>query len=544
MTGLKQQRLLSFLQVGLFVGIFALFFNPAYLFHDNIKGDDASYVAHSFTIALDGDLNYCNEVGFDQKGCAEGLSRTAPPHPIGTGIVHAPLVRIFSIFDILGNHPVIKDRQRYIGSWSFFGMFISTSCCFVFGLLLFIWAIESITPSIPRWLILLFAFGYGVPYYIFQRFTMSHGPEFFFLAVVFWSTIRLMAAEGREKYLWLSVLPVAIGMSYLIRPANICVLFAPPLVFMLASNITGVKSTLLNSFNERICLISVSLIVTLIIISLNNNLYGSYFPDARQMYGRPIGRIPVTVGDKANELVNSLKYIPTLIFSSEFGLIFSAPVLVFGTLAAFFLGIGRRTVSLRILYLCCFLVCFGVPLAVVLFWKNTGDAYGYRYLFSIAPVCIMGLVLFYHKYPGRKHALLKNAFLVLIAFAMLGQIFFASSAALTPSKKVNAFGRLEKFSANGYERSLLKSATQVNGWGNMMAKRYPGFLLVQVLNEHQVRQMAQQLKLPADKFEEVFRNMNNSSLAYRFSIAIYGLLMPFVFWFMVRNKKSSFEGGD
>ncbi|MGL6269240.1 MAG: hypothetical protein ACRC2O_15010, partial [Chitinophagaceae bacterium] len=182
----KSKSIIYTLKIGISLLVFWLLFNPAYLFHENIKGDDASYLAHTFTIALDGDLDYCNEVNFNKKGCETGIGRTAPPHPIGTGIVHAPIVKLFSLLDYLQNHPVLKDRDQYVGSWSFLGLFISVTCCFIFGLLFLINAIESFTKVIPRWLILLMASGYGVPYYIFQRFTMSHGPEFLVLAIIFW----------------------------------------------------------------------------------------------------------------------------------------------------------------------------------------------------------------------------------------------------------------------------------------------------------------------------------------------------------------------
>lgn len=539
MPVLKKRGVLKFLELGLFIGLFSLFFNPAYLFHQDIKGDDASYVAHAFTIALDGNLSYCNEINFNQEGCAEGLARTAPSHPIGTGIVHAPLVKLFSLIDLIQEHPVLKDRQQYVGSWSFLGMFISTTCCFMFGLFLLIRAIESLTSSIPRWLILLFAFGYGVPYYVFQRFTMSHGPEFLFLSIILWCTVRLLTEEGKRKHILLFVLPVAIGMSYLIRPANISVIFAPPLIFLLGSRISDRHSGLLRKKMDWIYLISAALVVAGVVISLNKELYGVYFPDSEQMYGHVIRRIPVTFGDKVTEFMSSLKYLPTLLFTSEFGLIFSAPVLVFGSVAALFFGVNMQRLPATVFYLCCFLIYGGVPLSVVLFWKNTGDAYGYRYLFSVAPVAIMGLVLFYHRYPGRKFRVLKKGFLALIAFAMLGQIFFATSSELTPAKKVNAFGRHEKFSANGYELSLLKSVTNVLSWESLLAKRYPGFLVVQVLGEGQVRQIAGKMNLPAEKFEEVFRNISESSLGYRLCIAIYGLLMPFIFWYLVCYGQSA-----
>jgi hypothetical protein len=526
------------LQIGVFIFIFWLLFNPAYLFHENIKGDDASYVAHTFTIALDSDLDYCNEVNFDKKGCSTGKGRTAPSHPIGTGIVHAPIVKLFSVIDILQNHPVLKDRNQYVGSWSFLGLFFSVTCCFIFGILFFINAIESFTDSVPRWLVLLMASGYGVPYYIFQRFTMSHGPEYFTLALIFWSSIKLLSAKGQWKHLLLFLLAASIGLSYLIRPANINVVFIPIMVFLLSGKITGKKLQLMQAPIDRIYLLTSTLIVLLFIISINNSLYQVYFPNSEQMYGFRIGRIPATLQDKLRELWFSIKYIPTIIFSSEFGLVFSAPVLVFGSMAILYFGIDRQRLFGTMFFLICLLIFIGIPLAIVLFWKNTGDAYGYRYLFSIAPISILGLVIFYKNYPGRLFGIPKKLFYALAVFAILGQVFFATSDLLTPVRKMNAFGRLERFSTNDYEISLAKSIVDMKSWEKVMAKRYPGFLAVQVLNEDYIQQVAQKMKLPPDKFTEVFTNIKTTSSVYRLIITIYGIVMPLILWYIIFYRKA------
>jgi hypothetical protein len=523
----------NILKIGISLLVFWLLFNPAYLFHENIRGDDASYLAHTFTIALDGDLDYCNEINFDKQGCETGIGRTAPPHPIGTGIVHAPIVKLFSYIDILQNHPVLKDRHQYIGSWSFLGLFISVTCCFIFGLLFYISAIESFTPAIPRWLILLLVSSYGVPYYIFQRFTMSHGPEFLLLAIIFWCSIKLCTAKDQGKYLLIFLLMVTIGLSYLIRPANINVIFIPAIIFLLSEKIIGKKLRLMQNSIDWISLLSSAIIVLLFIISINKSLYQVYFPNSEQMYGFRIGRIPPTLPDKIQELWVSIKYIPTLIFTSELGLLFSAPVLVFGTLTMFFWGIDRRHLWESIIFLFCFICYIGIPMAVVLFWKNTGDAYGYRYLFSIAPISILGLIMVFRTYPDKFFSIPKKIFYGLSVFAILGQVFFMTSDLLTPTKKMNAFGRMERFSTNDYEVSLLKAIVDAKSWEKLVAKRYPGFLVVQMLDESRVKQVAQKMKLPADKFFEVFKNIKETSFLYRFLISIYGIIVPLILWKIV-----------
>lgn len=532
----KSQIYTNTLKIGISLLVFWLLFNPSYLFHENIRGDDASYLAHTFTIVLDGDLDYCNEVNFDKKGCETDNGRKAPPHPIGTGIVHAPIVKLFSFIDILQNNPVLKDRHQYVGSWSFLGLFISVTCCFIFGLLFYINAIESFTPEIPRWLVLLLVSSYGVPYYIFQRFTMSHGPEFLMLAIIFWCSIKLFSAKGQWKYLLIFLLTVAIGLSYLIRPANINVIFIPAIIFLLSEKIIGKKFRFMQTSIDWIYLLSSAIIVLLFIITINKNLYGVYFPNSEQMYGFRIGRIPPTLADKIRELWVSLKYIPTIIFTSEFGLIFSAPVLVIGTLALFFRAIDRRHLLGSIIFLFCFICYIGIPVAVVLFWKNTGDAYGYRYLFSIAPISILGLIMVFRTYPGKLLSIPKKIFYGLAVFAILGQIFFMTSDLLIPVRKMNTFGRMERFSTNEYEISLIKAIVEVKSWEKLVAKRYPGFIAVQMLDERRVKLVAQKMKLPANKFFEVFENIKNTSFLYRLLISIYGIIVPLVLWKIVSRS--------
>jgi hypothetical protein len=526
------------LQIGIITILFWLLFNPAYLFHGNIKGDDASYVAHTFTIALDGDLDYCNEINFNKKGCLSGTGRTAPPHPIGTGIVHAPFVKLFSFIDVLQDNPVLGDRNQYIGSWSFLGIFISVTCCFIVGLLCYINTIETLTKSFPRWLIMLMVAGYGIPYYIFQRFTMSHGPEFLFLALLLWSSVKILYAEGQKKYFLFFLLALSIGMTYLIRPANINATFIPVIVSLLSEKITGRKEKILRSSTDWLYFSSSFLIILLFVLAINNNLYRVYFPNSEQVYGFRIGRIPESLSDKIRELWDSKKFISTILFSSEFGLVFSAPVLVFGSIAALYLGLKKQQAFISLQFIVAFLLYIGIPFSVVLFWKNPADAYGYRYLYTLAPISILGLCIFFERNNYWLFGIPKKIFVFLSLFAILGQVFYATSEMFTPTKKMNAFGRFEKFSSDGYEKNLAKAVFDIKSWKSVFAKRYPGFLAVQILNENNTRQIAEKMKLPENKFLEVFSNLKKSPAIYKVFITIYGFILPLLFWYILCFRRS------
>ena len=43
-----------------------------------------------------------------------------PTHPIGSGMLAAPFVFIFSLVDRMIEHPVIINHRNYLGSWSLF----------------------------------------------------------------------------------------------------------------------------------------------------------------------------------------------------------------------------------------------------------------------------------------------------------------------------------------------------------------------------------------------------------------------------------------
>ena len=54
--------------------------------------DDASYFFHAYTIGLDFDLDYTNQISNDNNFYNENKSNPVPTHPIGAGLLASPFV--------------------------------------------------------------------------------------------------------------------------------------------------------------------------------------------------------------------------------------------------------------------------------------------------------------------------------------------------------------------------------------------------------------------------------------------------------------------
>src|SRR5260370_18570650 len=79
-------------------------FNKWDLFHGTNKDDASSYVSHAFSIGLDVDLDYRNELVFIYHNSLNP-AETAPSQPMGMGILAAPFVAAFSLIDRANHHP-------------------------------------------------------------------------------------------------------------------------------------------------------------------------------------------------------------------------------------------------------------------------------------------------------------------------------------------------------------------------------------------------------------------------------------------------------
>lgn len=516
--------------------VFALLFNPYYIFYENNIGDDASYVAHTYTFAYDADLNYCNEVAFDSSGCAGKYVRTVPPHPAGLGIINLPIVALFSIADKVNYHIVVTDRKQYIGSIGYLGMFLSVSLCFLIGLLLYKDAIKKVTNTIPKWFILLLLSSYGISFYVFQRFTMNHAQEFFTGALVFWLSVQLAITQKKRDIVFISIiLPIVIGLAYLVRPINFIAIFFPLLIITAIAKPDFYTHRVKKTLFFTMIGVAISLIL---IASFNFKLYGFYFPNSTQMYGFEIDRIPKGFGNKISVLMKLMPNLHLILFSSEFGLWLTSPLLFSGLILLLFQTFKVQGYK-KYLLLFVTLMVIAVPFATVLFWKTVASSYGYRYLFTLAPIAVLGIVLFYKEQSARIQLWFKRLLFPLLVLGMIGQFFFMAVPSLTSKQQINVFGKFDIYSVKGYHSSLVGAFFSVEAWKNLLAKRLPGFVFILATDEATIQK---EIQGGDDKYLKVLsykRQIKKAGSGYVLFILVYSLVFPYlVFRFFLQSKKN------
>ena len=99
--------------------VFSLAFTPAHFLNSDISSyDDTSYLAHAYTLGLDFDLDYTNEIAIRFN-----RNKNLPSHAIGSGILAAPFVGLFGILDRVSSHEVIKKSRSVFRFLVFFLVF-------------------------------------------------------------------------------------------------------------------------------------------------------------------------------------------------------------------------------------------------------------------------------------------------------------------------------------------------------------------------------------------------------------------------------------
>lgn len=445
--------------------------SPAMVFQPLLFGDDASYVAHAMTIAIDFDLDYSNEIATRVRERPSGAS--TPTHPIGPGILAAPFVAAFSLVDRAIGHPVIIERAQFSGTWSFLGFYAASAGALLAGAWFYVRVFSALGVRLSRAFVLLLLAGTGVAFYGLNRFTMGHSFEFAMAGLVLWASV-LLSVHRRWRGLLVGALVLGIVLSILIRPANINIVILPALTWT-ALRVTGVSHRpLLERAETRRLLLFVAPGVLLLML-FNLALYGFVFPSRNQMYGMRSR----SLYEQLTEVVRALPSLRHVLFSSEYGIIFFMPVVPVGIALVLFLvyRASPETASWRLKATTFLLgtLYVSVPMAVVLIWQAHARSYGYRYLFSLIPIGMLGVALWWRRPQTRSHAYLKTLLGMLSTFAVLAQVFFQTGPNLRPSPGLNAFGRDYSHAAVGYGPNVLEAIVSLSAWVHAAIMRFPGF---------------------------------------------------------------------
>jgi hypothetical protein len=473
--------------IALLVAFGLVYIEPMWLFRE-LVADDSSYWAHAATLGLDFDLDYSNEpVQWWNR------DRTIASHPIGSGLLAAPFVAVFSVVDRVLGHPVIDDHGAYLHSWSFFGFFLAALFYFLLGVWLYWRGLRRLFPRLDPRLNLLFALSTGVPFYVLRRATMSHAFEFAGLALAFWAAVELYAAlaEGRGARKWLILAAAAVPLNLAIRIANLNAIFLSHLVVLLVWLFADPDRPAWATVRSALLRLSGWIVVAYLPFAVFNVVFfGSPYPTPSSMYSRGLENvIERSFGEMLVHGIGLVPNIVPLVFSSEFGLLYTNPVLVIGGLYILW-AVAVRLIDRwgppQALAAVGALAYLGFNTAIVLWWQTTATSYGYRYLFPLYPVALFGLVLLLRRVRSHTDdratgigARLRRAALptviALCGLSLVSQTFFSANEALEVRRQVNVFGVEHGASARGYLSRLPGEMLEPGTWATLAARRLIGF---------------------------------------------------------------------
>lgn len=537
------------------VCLFCMVFSPYHvLMKQKLYADDASYLAHGFTLGLDHNLQYDDSVAEWKT-----LNQKAAAHPIGPGVLAAPFIAAFSMLDKLENHAVLHEHAKFQYSWSFFGFIFSSVFFFIAGLYFYVKGAENLHFALSRKHLLFVSSSFGILFYVLFRPVMGHSFEFFTIALCFWASGKMFADVACNKIscIYAVICALSLVLTMQMRPADINVMLLP---FIMFSFLWLVREKPASSCEIKmgfktlaLCIISM-LIWFIPFIFINEQLYGMIYPSSTAMYGMTTNPVPAITNfsdfiHALLVLISRLPQIFTICFSSEFGLAFSSAILLMGTcfLLYFLLENIKKRLWLSLGSLMLVGLYIALPVTITLFWQSLGDAYGHRFLFCLFPIALLGYG-FWHKqitlkykayqnYPF-KEKFLQVLTLALCCYSLLGNALFGLNNDLMYKPGVpNSFGR-EGGSAMGYNFAVLGSTAKPSTWINLAATRVPGFFAVGLLDILSID--VQELNLPvamSEKLDKFANGYQRPPLQVYIQAVLIGFLFVGCYIFLIRNEK-------
>jgi len=152
---------------------------------------------------------------------------------------------------------------------------------------------------------------------------------------------------------------------------------------------------------------------------------------------------------------NGIQKFPNLIFSTNMGVIWTFPILVFALIAIFKL-------SERFKFKLYYLIYIFSSLSVLFIWQGREVSYGQRLLIGIIPMCIyliakVEIKFSFYLYP-------------IMIWTYLGYLYFYSSKLLTLTKGVNLWDKESLYTAPNYFQYLLSNLFNIENFGYIFTK--------------------------------------------------------------------------
>ena len=218
-----------------------LFLKIDYRFISEITccGDDFDYFIHAKTIALDNDFDYSNNLINDSYFYKYG-NVIAPKGFVGSGILAAPFLYFGNMLNEFFVNSEILNYQIFFYS-------LSSVFYFLISIILLNKSFALLKINVSKFFIFLMFFGSGLPYYAFERYSMTHTYEVFINSVLFFLVIALHKESNSIKINFLILaISLSVCMGLLVRWTNYYIFLLPLLYKMLINEIEPYSKKVVN----------------------------------------------------------------------------------------------------------------------------------------------------------------------------------------------------------------------------------------------------------------------------------------------------------
>ena len=437
---MKTKKLLYFLLLSLF--LLSMIKTDFRLINEiNCCGDDFEYFIHAQTIAVDGDLDYTNQILNSSNARFSYNDKIAPAGFVGAGLLSSPFYYIGYNFD-----------KFFAGStkFNFVILFYSFSAIFYLfsALILTIKSIKIIYPNVNyQYLTLIFS-GTGISYYAFERYSMTHVYEVFASSLIIFLTLKFSTVNSKSKRNLIAFLiPFSILIGILCRWTNYYLFLLPIVVNYICMKKFTYKNKLLRN---KFFYISFATSI-LIFMQLSKLIYGVVTYNPQFIYSS--NRLGEFLEINTDFVLNNIKNTILIFITNEFGILWTAPCIAISILICMVQLFKKKDTVINLISLLMFLQVF----SVVLIWSTPASSYGYRYLYSLIPYSI------FYIYSSIENIQNSKVFKLLIGLSIIGlvsYIFFETTSftQLNFEPITNSFGKPNvPYSQPLYLTGVLKS---------------------------------------------------------------------------------------
>lgn len=437
-------------------------------FHHDLIHDDGDYISHAFTIALDHDFDYRNEVSNTYYVSRNGL----PSNPVGPGILAAPFVAAFATIDRIQGHPVIQDHVKFFGSWAFFGFCFASSFYFLHAIHLYYRSARMIAP-LGRLYTYLLCTGTGMLAYVLHRPTMSHAYEFWTMALIVYASLRFTRDRGAMRLLWALVAGLAAALAWLCRYYALYAFVLPHMILLFQALFQG-KPQWRKLLADSAILLAGEILALIPALLVNIAIYGQPY-QSMAAYGNtttyipPFTNIASFIQAVLALIIPRLWGIPVILFGNSYGILYFTPIIPVGVMLLV-VALYRNRLADRAWRLLAggLVACYlAGPFTLVLLWRMAGSAYGFRYLYGIIPLGFLGLCywLAQETYPPVWRKRVLTGLLVLSLFGTFGPMALSAMKQVGYSKEaINEFGAKEELSPRQFLYRALACIPNIHFW--------------------------------------------------------------------------------